>query len=60
MAVRLDLNKQFLLTVPNEMADQINNFWHEERLDNRNDAIRELIKLGLEAHNKKVEQGRGK
>lgn len=50
MAVRLDLNKQFLLTVPNEMADQINDFWHEERLDNRNDAIRELIKLGLEAY----------
>lgn len=50
MAVRKDLNVQFVLTVPNDMNDQIDEFWHEKRLPNRNEGVRELIKLGLEAY----------
>lgn len=52
MAVRKDLNKQFLLTVSNELAEEINEFWHDKQFDNRNEAIRELIRLGLEASKK--------
>ena len=50
MAVRKDLNNQFVLTLPNELDDQVNEFWHEERMSNRNDGVRELIRLGLEYH----------
>lgn len=48
MAVDKEKNKQILVTFPNELLDQIEEYWHEKKLKNRNEAIRELIQKGLE------------
>lgn len=48
MAVDKDKNTQILVTFPNEMVEQIEKFWHEKKLKNRSEAIRELVKQGLE------------
>lgn len=47
MAVDKDKNTQVLVTFPNEVLEQIENYWHDNRLKNRNEAIRELIQKGL-------------
>ncbi|MED4017009.1 ribbon-helix-helix domain-containing protein [Sutcliffiella cohnii] len=47
MAVDKTKNTQILVTFPNEMVDQIVEYWHENKLKNRNEAIRELVEKGL-------------
>lgn len=48
MAVNKDENKQILVTFPDELVDQIENYWHDNKLKSRSEAIRELVKKGLE------------
>jgi metal-responsive CopG/Arc/MetJ family transcriptional regulator len=48
MSVDKNKNTQILVTFPNELVDQIEKYWHENKLKNRNEAIRELVKIGLE------------
>jgi hypothetical protein len=38
---------QIMLSFPNELVDQIEVYWHENKLKNRNEAIRELVHKGL-------------
>jgi metal-responsive CopG/Arc/MetJ family transcriptional regulator len=47
MAVDKDKNTQVLVTFPNDMMDEIEKYWHDNKLKNRNEAIRELVKKGL-------------
>jgi len=48
MAIDKTKNTQVLVTFPNEMLELIHNYWHDNKFQNRNEAIRELVKLGLE------------
>lgn len=47
MAVDKEKNTQVLVTFPNEMISEIEKYWHDNKLKNRNEAIRELVSLGL-------------
>ncbi|MCI3922479.1 ribbon-helix-helix domain-containing protein [Paenibacillus sp. TRM 82003] len=47
MAVDKEKNTQVLVTFPNELLTQVEKYWHEQELKNRNEAIRELISIGL-------------
>jgi len=49
MAIDKDKNTQILVTFPNDLVDKIERFWHEKKLKNRSEAIRELVKKGLES-----------
>lgn len=51
MAIDKEKNTQVLVTFPNEMLDEIERYWHEQSLKNRNEAIRELIRKGLDQKN---------
>ncbi|KHF26824.1 putative nickel-responsive regulator [Anoxybacillus sp. BCO1] len=53
MAIDKNKNTQILVTFPNELVEQIEKYWHENQLKNRNEAIRELVKIGLEKSSKK-------
>lgn len=48
MAVDKEKNTQILVTFPNKMVKEIEKYWHDHRLKNRSEAIRELVKKGLE------------
>lgn len=48
LAVDKTKNTQVLVTIPNELLRDIEKYWHEKSLKNRNEAIRELIIKGLE------------
>jgi metal-responsive CopG/Arc/MetJ family transcriptional regulator len=41
-------NTQILVTFPNDLLEQIEHYWHDQKLMNRNEAIRQLIIKGLE------------
>jgi metal-responsive CopG/Arc/MetJ family transcriptional regulator len=43
MAVNKEKNTQILVTFTKEQVEQIENYWHENRLKNRNEAMRQLI-----------------
>ncbi|MFD2703796.1 ribbon-helix-helix domain-containing protein [Paenibacillus shunpengii] len=47
MAVDKEKNKQILVTFPNETVVEIEKYWHNKKLKNRSEAIRELVILGL-------------
>lgn len=47
MAVNKSKNTQILVSFPNEMVEEIEKFWHEKQLKNRNEAIRELVRIAL-------------
>ena len=47
MAVDKDKNTQVLVTFPNDMMGEIEKYWHDNKLKNRNETIRELVKKGL-------------
>ncbi|UVI32070.1 ribbon-helix-helix domain-containing protein [Paenibacillus spongiae] len=49
MAVDKDKNTQILVTFPNELVEQIETYWHENKLKNRSEAIRELVIAGLKS-----------
>lgn len=59
MAVDKRTNKQILVTFPNELVEEIEIYWHENSLNNRSDAIRELIKMGLESGRRGDSNGEG-
>lgn len=48
MAIDKDKNAQVLITIPLELLKEIENYWHENKIKNRTEAIRELIIKGLE------------
>jgi metal-responsive CopG/Arc/MetJ family transcriptional regulator len=50
MAVDKTKNTQILVTFPNMIVEEIEKYWHENKLKNRNEAIRELIQLGLKSN----------
>ncbi|WP_427125158.1 ribbon-helix-helix domain-containing protein (plasmid) [Priestia megaterium] len=47
MTVDKSKNKQVLVTFPLEQLEKIEDYWHEKRYSNRNEAIRALIQEGL-------------
>ena len=47
MAVDKEKNTQVLVTFPRELIEQIEVYWHDNKLKNRNEAIRELVMKGL-------------
>jgi metal-responsive CopG/Arc/MetJ family transcriptional regulator len=49
MAVDKEKNTQVLVTFPNDLLKEIEKYWHENHLKNRSEAIRELVKKGIEA-----------
>lgn len=52
MAVDKSKNTQVLVTFPNDMIEQIENYWFKNKLKNRNEAIRELVQVGLKGSDK--------
>ena len=48
MAVDKEKNKQILVTFPIEMLEEIEDHWHKEKFQNRNEAIRDLVRRGLD------------
>ncbi|MBJ7997575.1 ribbon-helix-helix domain-containing protein (plasmid) [Bacillus mycoides] len=47
MAVNKDKYSQILVTFTKEQVEQIENYWHENKLKNRNEAIRQIVDKGL-------------
>ncbi|MBF7149994.1 ribbon-helix-helix domain-containing protein [Bacillus toyonensis] len=47
MAVNKDKYTQILVIFTKEQVEQIENYWHENKLKNRNEAIRQIIDKGL-------------
>ncbi|WP_179875865.1 hypothetical protein [Bacillus wiedmannii] len=47
MAVNKDKYTQILVTFTKEQVEQIENYWHENKLRNRNEAIRQIVDKGL-------------
>ncbi len=47
MAVDKDKNTQILVTFPNDLLEQVDQFWHDKKIMNRNEAIRQLVTAGL-------------
>ncbi len=42
-----DKYTQILVTFTKEQVKQIENYWHENKLKNRNEAIRQIVDKGL-------------
>lgn len=47
LAVDKEKNTQVLVTFPVEMIEEIEKYWHDNKLKNRNEAIRSLVAIGL-------------
>ncbi|EEL19610.1 MULTISPECIES: hypothetical protein [Bacillus] len=47
MAVNKDKYTQILVTFTKEQVEQIENYWHDNKLKNRNEAIRQIVDKGL-------------
>jgi metal-responsive CopG/Arc/MetJ family transcriptional regulator len=47
LAIDKDKNTQVLVTFPNELLEAIETYWHDNKLKNRNETIRELVLKGL-------------
>jgi metal-responsive CopG/Arc/MetJ family transcriptional regulator len=47
LAVDKTKHTQILVTFPNELVEEIENYWHDNRIKNRNEAIRELVQIAL-------------
>ena len=48
MVVDTENNVQLLITLPIELLKEIEEYWHENKIKNRSEAIRNLIVKGLE------------
>ncbi|WP_193550792.1 ribbon-helix-helix domain-containing protein [Salicibibacter kimchii] len=48
MAVDKNKNKQVLVTFPDEMLEEIESFWYEQKFMNRNETIRALVQYALD------------
>ena len=53
MTIDKNKNTQVLVTLPNELLKQIEDYWYANRLKNRTEAIRKLIKIGLSKSSQK-------
>lgn len=51
MAVNKDKYTQILVTFTKEQVEQIENYWHENKLKNRNEAIRQVVDKGYVVNN---------
>lgn len=51
MTINKEKNIQILVTFPKEMVQEIEDYWHDNKLSNRNEAIRKLVRKGLEHEN---------
>ena len=49
MAINPQTTVRKVVSLPRVQAEQIEDFWHRERLKSESEAIRRLIELGLEA-----------
>ncbi|HDR7761557.1 TPA: hypothetical protein QCY16_005244 [Bacillus cereus] len=47
MAVNKDKYTQILVTFTKEQVEEIENYWHKNKLKNRNEAIRQIVDKGL-------------
>lgn len=47
MPINKSKNKQFLMTLPVDLLEKVEQYWHENRLPNRNEAIRQLLYKAL-------------
>ncbi|WP_331710057.1 ribbon-helix-helix domain-containing protein [Fictibacillus phosphorivorans] len=52
MAVDKEKDTQILVTFPKEMVTDIVKYWHDHKIKNRNEAIRQLIEKALKDSNK--------
>jgi len=51
MTIDKDKNSQVLVTFPSKLLEEIEKYWHDNKLKNRNEAIRELVLIGLKNQN---------
>lgn len=49
MAVDKTKNAQLLVTIPQDLLEEIESYWHNKKISNRSEAIRELLRKGLAA-----------
>ncbi|MGR3779326.1 hypothetical protein ACT1UG_27585 [Bacillus paramycoides] len=47
MAVNKDKYTQILVTFTKKQVKQIEDFWHDNKISNRNEAIRQIVDKGL-------------
>ncbi|WP_214797666.1 ribbon-helix-helix domain-containing protein [Exiguobacterium sp. s5] len=52
MAIDKTKNSQILITLPNEMVERIESYWHDQKLKSRSEAIRTLIENALDEQQK--------
>lgn len=48
MAIDKTKNTHVLVTFPNDLLEEVETHWHNKKIPNRNEAIRILVKKGLE------------
>ena len=48
MSIDKDKNTQVLLTIPKELLEQVEDYQFKNRMPSRSEALRELIRKGLE------------
>lgn len=48
MAIDKDKNIQILVTFPKVLLEEIEQYWHQQHIKNRSEAIRVLVQKGLE------------
>ncbi len=53
MAVDKTKNAQILLTIPHELLEEVENYWHDKRLKSRNAGILDLIQESLDSYKSK-------
>ena len=41
--------ERIVIPVPADLSEAIKDYWHDNRLNSRSEAVRKLIRLGLEA-----------
>lgn len=52
MAIDKDKNTQVLVTMSHDLLEKIEDFQFENRIPNRTEAIRELLRIGLKSGDK--------
>lgn len=52
MAINREKNTQKLISMPKELVQEIENYRFENRIKTESEAIRQLIKVGLDAFKK--------
>mgnify|MGYP005749492219 CR=1 FL=1 len=47
MPIDKSKNTQILVTFPNEIVEEIERYWHDNKLKSRSEAIRQLVEKSL-------------